>query len=212
MSAPRFWSVRLIGGLMLLTALWHLWLGLFGLAAYAITTPFAPTTNDTILPTMGGLLLTLFVANWLTGWGLWAGRESARKAAIALHLWGLVTAFVFAALNNAVPWRLLQMSVALWALWVLTRPAVREAFQANDHQPIGQTLLCGFAALMVALGCGLAVGGMAGRWQSRPETKSCRWLQIRWHTDFAAAQAEAIRTGKPILLALIAGGKPQEPC
>ncbi|MFA0776342.1 MAG: hypothetical protein PVTTEEND_000056, partial [Candidatus Fervidibacter sp.] len=163
MSAPRFWSVRIISGLMLLTALWHLWWGLFGLAAYAITTPFAPTTNDTILPTMGGLLLMLFVANWLTGWGIWAGQESARKAAIALHLWGLVTAIVFAALNNAVPWRLIQIGVALWALWVLTRPAVREAFQANDHQPIGQTLLCGFAALMVALGCGLAVGGMAGR-------------------------------------------------
>jgi len=211
MTASRFWSVRLISGLMLLTALWHLWWGLFGLVAYAVTAPFAPTTNDTVLPLLGGLSLTLFVANWLTGWGLWAGRESARMAAIALHLWGLVNALVFAALNNAVPWRLLQMSVALWTLWMLTRPAVRKAFQPNDHQPIGQMLLCGFAALMVVLGCALALGGMAGRW-ARPETKSCRWLQIRWHTDFATAQAEAIRTSKPLLLVLVAGGTPQEPC
>lgn len=212
MTAPRFWSVRLIGGLMLLTALWHLWWGLFGLTAYAITAPFAPTTNDTILPMLGGMSLTLFVANWLTGWGLWAGWESARKGAIALHFWGLVTAIVFMALNNAVPWRFIQIGVALWAFWVLTRPAVRATFQAKHHQSIGQTLLCGLAALMVMLGCGLALGGTVGRWRSPSEGRSFRWLQIRWHTDFATAQAEAIRTSKPILLLLVAGGKPQEPC
>ncbi|GBC99315.1 hypothetical protein HRbin17_01837 [bacterium HR17] len=203
-------SVRIAGALMLWTAVWQLSLGMFAFAAYAIAAPFGQTTNDVVLLVLGTLFLVLATANGLTGVGVLTGREGARKVAIGLQIWGIGANLVLLALNDLPILRVGQTLLCLWALWVLTRTKVRLICRPAPTMTTAMLLTASGFALFIACAGGFAIGGTIQRYTARPSPK--RWLQIAWRTDFAAAQREARRTGKPLLVVFVAGGEPQAPC
>ena len=82
-----------------------------------------PETYGMIARALGAMLIIVGLASLLLAWGLWMGKEWARKAAMVIAILGIIVALVSA--------HFIEIIVEGIIIYYLTRPHVKKFFTKN---------------------------------------------------------------------------------
>jgi hypothetical protein len=124
-SAWAIGGITFAGTMLILIGVFQALAGLVAIFDDGFYVVTANYTFDLDVTAWGWVHLILGILLIVTGWGLFAGRAWAAATAIFLAVLSAIANFFF------IPyypfWSILEIALAVWVIWALTRPAAARA-------------------------------------------------------------------------------------